>query len=1398
MAARLSGVLKWFSSSAPEAKPSSPEIPLTQVDGREQNGDPDEQNGERSPSYQDAIEYTQIEDDHADAPLSTPVSVAKKRKEKKGKKGKKRTAKTVPELETTQDTEMQEVAADDTDLPAHMGKVGDITTALEVGSSTGAKKARRSKGSLSKSDLKVLKENHQRELVGDEGDAVAKESRQVPESPINSEISNRSRAPIATPAKVQESNDDDYEALLHNQLSPAKQQQAPETLSPIISDTVMDDRLDQPEPNVSLKPLGKKQKKKKRSLSISESQAETIPKSKRTKVSETGKSDIKAMLSSQQVAKVLGQFEKETHEEFKQGGLVSPSSSRVVVVLPSMSASTRHETSSSQKTPKTRKVKNGFTPVNPQQTPEVGEEEQEGVPVTESGFNAEPTSQPKPPPKRAHKKASRAQEVNVTQSQELDGGKEINPHPGKIARKKSHKNIESEPQLENGEPSPPKSASRQKRRLPTDDTEEEAVKLQAEQKTKASKTIKAPFSGNVHSKMTPHDVELLSNAVATYEGMYNLTHDELITMVHDDANKQKQLWNHIGEAVSHLNRRKVLAFVRRSYHNFQKGPWTEQEDEDLERVYNRAIENRTGQKLWLEIQTALNRYAEDCRDRWRTYSTCKNRKTGLWSQEEEERLRKIVEHCKGLSVEANRAAGKGSLVLAEVEPNWSIVAKMMDGTRTRLSCYNKWMNIQQREKESHDPIAEAPVTSTPWRAVQALDQARSLSKDEKIAILSYISTSGAATEGKIPWKVFTMRKAQEGNVLTYRVFLRAALNTLSDDDFPSMQDKISELLKMLHSNTSLAIEYDRLGIPKRQRRPRAEGYKLSRNVIMSDDEANLTSEDELEPSSSMRRRMKKIGESQETVADDSNDDADEDIAGIFEGIKSSHKKSSKKREKIVAKEDPMDYEQESSYLVEKSKGAKKAKKSKALPAADIDGTAKDSILLQRSPEDKPTEAPTLKESTVSASAKEKKKKSKKEKKATMISEKLSQEQEQVDQESEVSVDLNAMVKKNRRGKQQRESLKQADNNEAIPTSDNVVNIQASPAIEDRSTDPPVERNSTTAAYPDEAIEDETPEETEQLSEEHEENQEDDLEEIAEDGEDWRRMSANMIPRYEPEQEEEEEVATPDPLEDPIEGSKEYHQLNRSSASVDSHHAEDHNQDQSDATSSSDRDEIDDDAQDAVSFTHDKAVVNDTVGYEAVEDDSEDSAEDSTASHVLEEREITTFGLPRSHLNTQLEASPELQGTPREIRESSQILEAFPASKENKPRKRFAAALEEEVVEETQSSQSELLEPRRKEKNKRKGLLHEDDESERRVKRKKRVNVSEAQEIWNSFQPHTKKTVNGDRLQSNNARNNAKRSFVLDQAAGDTDSGSDSSIPAVKLPKALNNKTNGRMKTSGFN
>ncbi|RDW73728.1 hypothetical protein BP5796_07170 [Coleophoma crateriformis] len=1372
MAARLSGVFKWFSSSAPEVKASNPEIPPTQVDGRGQNGDPDEQSGERSPSYQDAIEYTQIEDDHADAPSSTPVAVVKKRKEKKGKKGKTRTAKTVSELEKIQDTEMQDTAADDMDLPAHMGKVGDVTTALEVGSSAGAKKARRSKGSLSKSDLKVLKENQQRGLVGDEGDAVVKENRQVPESPISTEISNRSRVSVATPAKVQESNDDDYEALLHNQLSPAKQQQAPEALSHNISDATMDDRLDQPEPNASLKPLGKKQKKK-RSLSISESQAETVPKSKRTKVLETGKSDIKAMLSSRQVAKVLGQFEKETHEEFKQGVLVSPSSSRVEVILPGLSASTRHETSSSQKTPKTRKVKNGFTPVNPQQTPEVGEEEHEVVPVTESGSNAESTSQPKSPPQRSHKRASRAQEVNVTQSQELDGGKEIQSHPGKTARKKkSHKNIESERQLEIGEPSPPKSASRPKRRLPTDDTEEKAVNLQTEQKTKASKTTKAPFSGNVNSKMTPHDVELLSNAVATYEGMYNLTHDELITMVHDDANKQKQLWNHIGEAVPHLNRRRVLAFVRRSYHNFQKGPWTEQEDEDLEKVYNRAIENRTGQKLWLEIQTALNRYAEDCRDRWRTYSTCKNRKTGLWSQEEEERLRKIVEHCKGLSVEANRAAGKGSLVLAEVEPNWSIVAKMMDGTRTRLSCYNKWMNIQQREKESHDPIAEAPVTSTPWRAVQALDQARSLSKDEKIAILSYISTSGAATEGKIPWKVFSMRKAQEGNVLTYRVFLRAALNSLSDDDFPSMQDKISELLNKLHSNTSLAIEYDRLGIPKRRRRPRAEGYRLSRNVIMSDDEANLTSEDEPEPSSSMRYRMKKTGESQETVADDSNDDADEDIAGIFEGIKRSHEKSSKNREKTVAKEDPMDYEPESSHLVEKSKGAKRAKKFKALPVAGIDGTAKESILLERSPEDEPTEAPTVKESTVSAPVKEKKKKGRKEKKVTMTSENPFQEQEQVDQESKVSVDLDAIVKKNRRGKQQqRESLKQTNNDEAIPTSDNVVNIQASPAIEDRSTDPPVERNSTPEEYPEEAIEDETPEENE-LEEEGEENQEDELEEIASDGEDWRRMSANMIPRYELDQEGEEEVSTPDPL---------------------------------DTTSSSERDEIDDDVQDAVSFTHDKAQVNDMVGYEAAEDDSEDSAEDSTTSHLLEEQEITTFDLPRSHLNTQLEASPELQGTPREIRESSQILELFPAIKQNKPRKRIAAALEEEVVEETESSQSELLEPRRKEKKIRKGLssietshrLHEDDESRRRPKKKKRVDVSKAQEIWTSFQPNTKKTVNGDRLQSDNARNNAKRSFVLDQAAEDTDSDSDSSIPAVKLPKALNNNTNGRMKTSGF-
>jgi hypothetical protein len=303
----------------------------------------------------------------------------------------------------------------------------------------------------------------------------------------------------------------------------------------------------------------------------------------------------------------------------------------------------------------------------------------------------------------------------------------------------------------------PKSSERRKRRLPTGEAESSTVKVD---KSPTKKSISKPKSnertsqprvstGAKGSRIPQEQFETISDIVETWRVENDLSEYEMNDFIQQTIDaKSKPFWDHLCEEID-VPRLKLQQFCRRKFHNFERGPFTEQEDADLRRLH----EQNPGK--WKQIGQTLNRFPDDCRDRWRNYLICgENLKRESWRKEEEDALRTAVEECIQAIKEGRRTAGQEQDASADDEAlvDWQTVSQKMGRTRSRLQCQTKWKSIKERmESNAPDAVAKAPVSSSMWRFEQAEKGARAMKPVEKLALLYAIRDSGAGSEGKIPW-----------------------------------------------------------------------------------------------------------------------------------------------------------------------------------------------------------------------------------------------------------------------------------------------------------------------------------------------------------------------------------------------------------------------------------------------------------------------------------------------------------------------------------------------------------------------------------------------------------------------------------------------------------------------
>jgi hypothetical protein len=348
----------------------------------------------------------------------------------------------------------------------------------------------------------------------------------------------------------------------------------------------------------------------------------------------------------------------------------------------------------------------------------------------------------------------------------------------------------------------PKSAEKRKRRLPTGESSSASKAVNALSGNTGLKAVKLTSSTpKSHipsvtlpgSRFTDEEFETVREAVETWRDDNNMTQSEINDLIQKPVNKvSRAFWDHMTYELPNIPRVKLQQKCRRKFHNFERGTWTEELDAELRDLYEKYP------RKWKNIGEHMNRFPEDCRDRWRNYLVCGDKqKKDTWDKAEEENLKVIFNECIEIIERERITAGESRISRQNLESlvDWNIISKKMGYTRSRLQCIGKWKALKQRvESDVEDSVAQAPVAETTWRVEEAEREVRRMSAKQKLDLLYAIRDSAAGSEGKIPWLIITKDMNVKGLRMALKVCYRILKQHVSGHQDMKLQEIIDELI----------------------------------------------------------------------------------------------------------------------------------------------------------------------------------------------------------------------------------------------------------------------------------------------------------------------------------------------------------------------------------------------------------------------------------------------------------------------------------------------------------------------------------------------------------------------------------------------------------------------------
>lgn len=255
------------------------------------------------------------------------------------------------------------------------------------------------------------------------------------------------------------------------------------------------------------------------------------------------------------------------------------------------------------------------------------------------------------------------------------------------------------------------------------------------------------------------EVIVINNFMMDYCRINNMSREELCQRVWSNERRKDNFWDDVAHILPNRTRASVYKHIRRAYHVFAaRGKWTPAEDKEL----GDLVEAKG--KQWKQIGVLMGRMPEDCRDRWRNYVKCGNKRIqNKWGVDEEERLRSVVT---GLM-----ASFPGQDI------NWTEVSDLMGGTRSRIQCRYKWTKLTKRA---------------------AMAKIDAMMPGDKISLLTFLKDSGYEEESQVDWDGFAAldpRGFWNGEELK-QAFERLK-STLLDANSKPFQQTVNEILSDL-------------------------------------------------------------------------------------------------------------------------------------------------------------------------------------------------------------------------------------------------------------------------------------------------------------------------------------------------------------------------------------------------------------------------------------------------------------------------------------------------------------------------------------------------------------------------------------------------------------------------
>ncbi|KAI9843555.1 MAG: RNA polymerase I enhancer binding protein [Sclerophora amabilis] len=365
---------------------------------------------------------------------------------------------------------------------------------------------------------------------------------------------------------------------------------------------------------------------------------------------------------------------------------------------------------------------------------------------------------------------------------------------------------------------------------------------------------------------TDSEIAKLKEFMAEYRAEHDLSKHELNEKIQGNARIKKSIgnfWDLVVEVLPYRDRASVMKVCRRRFHNFPKrGKWTHEEDQRL------AVAEMEHPKRWKKIGEIMDRMPEDCRDRWRNYVKCGNkRKTDIWTEPEIESLRQAVKECKDALRDQKRQTGKsnitrrGSFTDEQDEDDllsWGVISEKMHGARSRLQCMYKWKKIKGAEAkrvEQETRLAERVAAGTAdqdevvdsadlsrkptWRTKRAEANAAKMLTGDLYHLLHSIKTSGTYEETNIPWRVIgspAFRKAWTTS--DRQVAFRNLKETVPYHEQKTLQDNVAWLLNYIetHQMGLLHQFHEHPPVERKTKRRSSKKAQLSEDVVGPDED----------------------------------------------------------------------------------------------------------------------------------------------------------------------------------------------------------------------------------------------------------------------------------------------------------------------------------------------------------------------------------------------------------------------------------------------------------------------------------------------------------------------------------------------------------------------------------